>query len=491
MLVLTLNCYPSTPMKVRPLEMENGTNLYEQVAHRIEGLISEGTLQTGDRIPSVRKMHQQMNVSISTVLEAYRLLEDRGLIAVRPQSGYFVRPGLLSHRDEPNPSAPPHRALQVDTSLAVRINRALREPNIIKLGAAVADPSLLPLATLNRLIGQTLRNDPERCHSYDVLPGCEPLRHEVARRLMEAGCSITPDQILITNGTTEAMYLSLRAITNPGDTVAIESPSYYGLLEVIASLNLRALELPTHPRDGLCLDTLETALKKGSIAACALVSNFSNPLGTCMSDLHKKQLVTVLEKYNIPLVEDDIYGDLCFQGNRPKAIKAFDQKGLVLYCSSCSKTLSPGLRVGWLVAGQYQTQVEQLKLFTNMATATVNQLAIAAFLSNGGYERHLRQLRRAYYEQVMRMTQAICDYFPPETKVSRPSGGHVLWVELPAHFDALELHEQAYQHQISIAPGSMFSASGAYQNCFRLNCGLPWSDQLDQAMQTLGKLIKI
>ncbi|VXD17062.1 Uncharacterized HTH-type transcriptional regulator YdcR [Planktothrix serta PCC 8927] len=478
-------------MKVRPLETENGTNLYEQVAHRVEALISEGTLQGGDRIPSVRKMHQQMNVSISTVLEAYRLLEDRGLIAVRPQSGYFVRSNLMSHREEPNPSAPPRTALNVDTSLAFRINRSLREPNMIKLGAAVADPSLFPITTLNRLIGQTLRNAPESCHSYDVLPGCEPLRHEIARRLMDAGCSVTPDQILITNGTTEALYLSLRAITKPGDTVAIESPSYYGLLEVLASLHLRALELPTHPREGLCLEALEMVLKKGSIAACALVSNFSNPLGTCMSDLHKKKLVTILESYNIPLVEDDIYGDLCFQGNRPKAIKAFDQKGLVLYCASCSKTLSPGLRVGWAVAGQYQTQLEQLKLFTNIATATVNQLAIAAFLSNGGYDRHLRQLRRSYYEQVMRMTQAICDYFPPETKVSRPSGGHVLWVELSPEFDSMELYEQAYQHKISIAPGSMFSASGGYQNCFRLNCGLPWSEELEQAMKTLGNLIKI
>ncbi len=477
-------------MKVRPLETEEGTNLYEQVAHRIQGLIAEGTLQPGDRIPSVRKMHQQMNVSISTVLEAYRLLEDRGLIGARPQSGYFVRQKLLSHRDEPNPSAPPRTALNVDTSLAFRINKSLREPNMIKLGAAVADPSLFPTATLNRLISQTLKNYSDICHAYDVLPGCEPLRHEVARRLMDAGCSVTPDQILITNGTTEALYISLRAVTKPGDTVAIESPAYYGLLEVLASLHLRALELPTHPRDGLSLSALENALEKGQVAACALVSNFSNPLGTCMSDSHKKQLVEILQKYNIPLVEDDIYGDLPFQGERPKAIKAFDQSGLVLYCASCSKTLSPGLRVGWAVAGRYQTQVEQLKLFTNIATATVNQLAIASFLANGGYDRHLRQLRRCYSEQVMQMTQAIYDYFPPETKVSRPVGGHVLWVELPPEFDSMLLYEQAYQHKISIAPGSMFSASGAYQNCFRLNCGLPWSNELEQAMKTLGNLIK-
>ncbi|CDM92785.1 PLP-dependent aminotransferase family protein [Limnospira fusiformis SAG 85.79] len=476
-------------MKARPVEKSPGVNLYEQVANRIQSLIKEGTLKPGSRIPSVRKMHQQMSVSITTVLEAYRLLEDRGLIVARPQSGYYVRHILSLPPAEPTSSAPPGLACNVDTSIAFKINKVLREPGMIKLGAAVPDPELFPLAALNRLMGQVMRQNPEVCHSYNALPGLEPLRDEVARRLMDAGCSLTPDQILIVNGTTEGMYLSLRAITKPGDTVAIESPSYYGLLEILQSLHLKALELPTHPRSGLSLPDLENALSQGQVAACAIVSNFSNPLGSCMEDSKKKALVEILERYDIPLVEDDVYGDLGFDEMRPKAIKAFDKKGLVLYCSSCSKTISPGLRVGWVVAGRYQNTVEQLKLFTNIVTAAANQLAIAAFLANGGYDRHLRHLRRAYGEQVLRMTQAICDYFPPETKVTRPTGGHVLWVELPPHFDAIALYQEAYQRQISIAPGTMFSASGNYQNCFRLNCGLLWSPKIDMAMKTLGELI--
>ncbi|MGC9527814.1 MAG: PLP-dependent aminotransferase family protein [Limnospira sp.] len=476
-------------MKVRPVEKSPGVNLYEQVANRIQSLIEERTLQPGDRIPSVRKMHRQMNVSISTVLEAYRLLEDRGLIAARPQSGYYVRQTLPFSPQEPTPSTPPGLACRVDTSFAVRINTALREPGMIKLGAAVPDPELFPINALNRLMGQVLRQNPELCHAYNSLPGCEPLRHEVARRLMEAGCSVTPDQILVVNGTTEAIYLSLRAITKPGDTVAIESPCYYGLLEILESLHLQALELPTHPRDGISLPDLERALSGGQVAACAVVSNFSNPLGSCMDDGKKKELVEILERYDVPLVEDDVYGDLGFGESRPKAIKAFDKRGLVLYCASCSKTLSPGLRVGWAVPGRYQSKVEQLKLSTNIVTATANQLTIAAFLANGGYDRHLRNLRRAYAGQVLRMTQGICEYFPKETKVTRPTGGHVLWVELPPDLDAIALYDEAYRHRISIAPGSMFSASGNYRNCFRLNCGLPWSSQVEAAMRTLGELI--
>ncbi len=465
-------------------------NLYEQVADRIQQLIAEGTLQTGDRLPSVRKLHEQWSVSISTVLEAYRLLEDRGFIAARPQSGYYVKQTFLQVPDEPHQSAPPQKPRHVDNSLGFRVICTIRDSQTIKLGAAVPSMELLPLQALNRLMGQILRQHPTLAHAYDVPPGCESLRHEVARRLMDAGCSIAPDQIVTTNGTFESVFLSLRAVTQPGDTVAIESPTYYGLLEALEILHLKALELPTHPRDGLSLPHLEMALQKKRIAACALVSNFSNPLGTCMSDAKKQQIVELLAQYEVPLIEDDIYGDLYFEGTRPKAMKAFDREGLVLYCSSCSKTLSPGFRVGWAVAGRYQAKVEQLKWVINQTTAIAPQLTIAAFLSNGGYDRHLRQLRRAYQSQMARMTQAIHDYFPAEARVTRPDGGHVVWVELPECCNALTLYESALQQHISIAPGQIFSPSGSYANCLRLNCGLPWSNAIDQAMLKLGELIQ-
>ncbi|ESA36999.1 family transcriptional regulator [Leptolyngbya sp. Heron Island J] len=480
----------SLSSQLTPLQAATDQTLYEQVAERIQALIREGTLKPGERLPSVRKLKQQLSVSTSTVLEAYRLLEDRGFIVARPQSGYYVKTTALALPEEPSQSTPPSQIRPVDISLMLRLLRIDLSPETIHLGAAVPGVQHFPLNTLNRLMGQVMRNNPMVVHSYNTVPGCEPLRREVAKRMLNAGCSITPDQIIATAGTTEACYLALRTVTQPGDTVVIESPAYYAVLEAMNSLGLNALELPTHPQDGISLSALESALKKQSVSACMLVSNFSNPIGSCMSDRKKKALVDLLNQYDIPLIEDDVYGDLNFEGNRPKAIKAFDTEGRVIYCSSVSKTLSPGLRVGWCIPGRYQQQVEHLKVVVSHMTATAPQLAVAAFFANGGYDRHLRNLRRAYQQQMNRMLQAILDYFPAETRVTCPSGGHVLWVEIPGGFDALELFEEAIQHHISIAPGPMFSASNQYQNCFRLNTGLPWSDEIDQAMKTLGNLTK-
>ena len=289
----------------------------------------------------------QLSVSISTISEAYRLLEDRGLITARPQSGYYVKTNITAL--EPNSSAPTPKVCTIDTSIIARVYADIARPQIVKLGAAIPSAELLPLKTLNRIMSQVIRTYPEMAHSYQVLNGCEILRHEIAKKLIDAGCSIAPEQILVTNGTTEAIYLALQAVTKPGDTVAIESPSYYGLLQTLELLHLKAMELPTNPREGIGLESLEAVFKNSNIKVCALVSNFSNPLGSCMSDRHKQDLVALLNKYDVSLIEDDIYGDLSFNGHRPKAIKAFDTQGRVLYCSSVSKTLSPGLRVGWLV----------------------------------------------------------------------------------------------------------------------------------------------
>jgi DNA-binding transcriptional MocR family regulator len=463
------------------------TPLYTQVADQLADRIQAGTLQPGDRLPSVRLLHQQLQVSISTVLEAYRLLEDRGLIAARPQSGYYVK-ATLPTPEEPQVSAPPLQSNSVDNSLAFQLMTAIRRSDLLQLGAAIPPSELLPLNALNRLMGQVLRQDPALAHSYDVPPGCESLRHEVARRLLNAGCAVSPDQIITTNGTFEAVYQSLMAVTQPGDTVAIESPTYYGLLEALETLHLKALELPTHPRDGLSLPHLETALKNRQIQALALVSNFSNPLGTCMDDRKKQDVVELLTQYDIPLIEDDIYGDLHFGPTRPKAFKAFDRQGIVLYCNSYSKTLSPGLRVGWAIPGRYQAKVAQLKWVMNQTTGLAPQLTLAAFLSNGSYDRHVRTLRRHYQTQMQRMRQAIATHFPPGTRVSDPTGGHVLWVELPMPCNAVSLYHAALGQGISIAPGVIFSPSRSYQNCLRLNSSLPWTPRLDWAMETLGRL---
>ena len=463
--------------------------LYIAVAEQLAQLIEHGTLRPGDRIPSVRKMSRQRRVSISTVLQAYRLLEDQGLIEARPQSGYFVRARAWTPPGEPTISQPAKRATEVDVcELTLRVLQAVRDPALVRLGAAIPSPELLPTVQLNRCLASVSRKAPLQGAIYSMPPGELSLRTQIARRAMEGGCTLSPDEIVTTCGGLEALNLCLRAVTKPGDTVAIESPTYFGILQCIESLGLKALEIPTHPRDGVSLDALQYALEQQSIAACLFALNFNNPLGSCMPDVTKQALVTLLAEYGVPLIEDDIYGDLGYGEIRPRTAKSYDQQGLVLLCDSFSKTLAPGYRVGWCAAGKWQREVEHLKMVTTMATPTLPQLAIAEFLAEGGYDRHLRRARRVYAENVRLVSQGVGQFFPVGTRITRPAGGFVLWVELPKAVDSLELFDRAVAAGISIAPGPMFSAKNGYRNFLRLNCGTPWSSRVEGALQQLGQL---
>jgi DNA-binding transcriptional MocR family regulator len=470
------------------LEPTSDVALYVQLADAVAGQIERGVYRPGERIPSVRRLREQFGVSLTTVLEACRVLEDRGLVRSRPQSGHYVM-DTTSTRREPDASSPSSRARRVDASLAVKLNLGIGAPNEPTLGAAVQGPELMPMTALNRLLSQALRLHPTTCHSYDAPPGNPALRRAIAQRGSDTGYAVSPDEIVITSGAKEAVYLSVHAVTRPGDTVAIESPAYYALLEVLASLDVRAVEISTHPRDGINLDHLERVLRKQRIAAIALASTFSNPTGACMSDEAKQRLVRLVEEHEVPLVEDDVYGDLVFEGPRPKAVKAFDRSGLVLYCGSYSKTLSPGLRIGWAIPGRYQNRFEHLKLVVNQFTATAPQLAVAGFLDSGGFDRHLRRVRGRYREQMERTIEAVVRHFPAETRHTTPRGGHVVWIQLPAGVDAMALYEDAGSHGIRIAPGPMFSPSGGYRDFIRLNTGFPFSPAIERQIATLGDLV--
>jgi len=463
-------------------------NLYEKVADDLARLIDQGTFRPGDRIPSVRGLSRQMNISIATVMEAYRLLEDRELIEARPQSGYYVRRLYQLSLIEPKLTQPEKNPTTVSVDELVRmVIRDSRNRNLIPLGAAVPNPENLPVDKLNRILAFMARRKGTQCISYEMSNGFDALRVQVARRLLSAGCSLNPQEIVITSGCQEAVTLSLMAVCRPGDTVAIESPTYFNHLQTLEVLRLKAIEIPTHPRYGISLETLGTVLKKNRIRACLLIPNFSNPLGSLMPDDRKKALVEMLAHYNIPLIEDDIYGDLSFSPARPRVVKAFDQKGLVLLCSSFSKTLAPGYRIGWVTPGRFQTEIERLKSACTIATATAPQMAIAEFLTNGGYDHHLRKIRRIYMRQIWLMTQAVGKFFPQGTKVTRPAGGFVLWVEMPEYVDARKLYELALKNGITIAPGPIFSVRQGYRNHIRLNAAF-WSDKIEKALSTLGGL---
>ena len=304
-----------------------------------------------------------------------------------------------------------------------------------------------------------------------------------------AGCSLTPDEVVITSGCQEALGLCLRALCQPGDTVAIESPIYYGVLQAIEMQGLRALKIPTHPQDGISLDALEYALDQNTVKACVVIPNYSNPVGSLMPDGKKRRLVEMLTARGVPLIEDDLYGELGFGPARPRVAKAWDAAGNVFHCSSVSKTLSPGFRVGWAVPGRWQEAVECQKVVANLSTPTPTQLAVAEFLAGGGYDHHLRRLRRAHARQTALMGQAVAHFFPEGTKVTRPTGGFVLWVELPPESDALWLFERALSMGISLAPGPMFSARQRYANFVRLNTAF-WSPRVEGALESLGRLLK-
>lgn len=463
--------------------------LYEKIANSITELIQKGTYRSGDRIPSVRQMSKQQGVSISTVLQAYLVLENKGLIEARPQSGYYVRAAEFDQLPEPETSSPSLDPSQVSLQqLMMMVLKDTFNPELIQLGAALPNLELLPINRLNRIISRLARQSTGKAHQYEMPPGLEMLRVQIAKRSLRYGCSFSPNDIVITSGVLEAIDLCLHAVCQPGDIVAIESPMYFGILQTLEAHNLRALEIPTHQRDGISLDALQFAIQHNPIKAVLVISNFNNPLASCMPDDKKREFVRLLATHDIPLIENDALGELYFAPKRPLTAKSYDQKGLVMLCSSYSKDISPALRIGWVAPGRYKSDVEWLKFASNAATATLPQMAVAEFLVNGGYDHHLRHIRREYARNVNLLSQAVRNYFPSGTRVTRPRGGFVLWVQLPQHIDSLALYKLALQYGITIMPGYLFSPSNQFSNFIRLNAAV-WSPSIEGAVKKLGEMV--
>ena len=463
--------------------------LYHQLADQLHELIRAGTLRAGDRVPSVRRLSNQQRVSVSTVLQAYQRLEDIGVIEARPQSGYYVR-RLLPAMKEPEPSRPPKRALTVEVNeLAEAVLTYAADPNVVAFGSACPAPELFQLERVRRVISSLARRDRNALGRYGLPPGTERLRRAIARRALEWGCRIDHRDLITASGCMEAINLCLRAVTKPGDLVALESPTYYGFLQILQTLGLRALEIPTHPRTGISLEALELALAEHPVKALLVMPNVSNPIGASMSDAAKKRLVELLAEKNVPLIEDHIYAELQFDAaHPPRPAKCFDRGGNVMLCSSFSKTLSPGLKVGWIEGGKWRDRLRMLKFVASGGQNELVELAVADLIESGGYERSLRQLRRRFESQVDTARGVIAESFPRGTRVTRPVGGYILWVELPKACDTVVLFERLIERGITIAPGPMFSASQRYRNCMRLGLGQPWSERLERALREVGRL---
>ncbi len=465
--------------------------LYETLAAELAQSIQDGVLRLGDRLPSVRQASSSRAVSPSTVFQAYYLLEARGLIRARERSGYYVAVGAQTLPPEPQQASQPNEdSATVDISERVfEVLESARMRDVVPLGSAFPSPLLFPLARLAKVMASTVQQLDPWSSVDDLTPGNPQLRRQIALRYLADGLHVQPDEIVITNGALEALNLCLMAVTRPGDAVLVESPTFYAALQSLERNGLRAIEVPTHPREGMDLAALARVLERHQPKACWLMSNFQNPLGSLMPDEKKRDLVELLARHDIPLIEDDVYGELYFGNKRPAPAKAFDTKGLVMHCSSFSKCLAPGYRVGWAVPGRYTRAVARHKLTTTLAASAPAQAALAAYLEKGGYDRHLRQLRHTLAVQQTQFMEAIARYFPAGTQATRPKGGYFLWVELPNNIDALRLHRQALAQGISIAPGPIFSAHHGFTNCIRLNYGHTSDARTEAALASLGQLV--
>jgi DNA-binding transcriptional MocR family regulator len=463
---------------------------YVEVAERIERLIEKKALKVGDKLLSVRALSKEQGISLSTAFQSYYLLESKGLIEARPQSGYYVKYAHDHILDLPKVCKPVDDVVPVSLDEMISsVYHDLNSDKLIHFSLGVPSIDLMPAAKLNKAVMQAIRDSKTSCLGYEHIQGNLELRRQIARQSFNWGGTPGDEDIVITAGCVEALSLCIQAVTKPGDAVAIESPTYFAIFQLMESHGLNVVEIPTDPVIGIDLEYLEQAIPKFDIKACLFVTNFNNPLGSCIPDNRKKQLVSMLAKKEIPLIEDDIYGELYFGKTRPKTCKSFDKKGLVLLCSSFSKSLAPGHRIGWTLPGRFKEKVIKLKRMHTVATNTLSQSTIAHFLDNGRYELHLRHLRKALHTQSLRYVQAISDYFPEDTRMTRPQGGFVLWIELNKKIDTYKLHKRSLKQNIGIAPGQIFSSQARFENCFRLSYGEPWSERIEQGIKTLGKLI--
>ncbi len=465
---------------------------YQRLAQEIEHKILDRTYRPGDKLPSVRMLGSRLNLSTFTVYQAYLELEAIGLVEVRSKSGYYVAP--ISLRDIRIPAFDrifhPPREIKL-SAMINSVMAAINNPDLLPLASTTIDVELLPYRQLARILKNLSHAEIKSMLSYSLSEGDLELRRQLALWYLGFLEGISPDDIIITNGCMEAITLSLLAVVRAGDTIAIESPTNFSFLQLLKELGILVVEVPTDPLSGVDIDELRKVVENNRIRALLLMPNFHNPLGAVMPDEKKKNLVYLANSHDIPIIEDDISGELFFEGKRPLPLKAFDRKDLVLTCSSFSKTLAPGLRIGWIIPGKrLKEKLQSLKAGTTVSTSTLNQHLLARFLSGGAYERHLRSLRKSLKKQVIRTALALQKYLPPDIRIAVPRGGSLLWVQLDARADSETIYQEALERGVSIIPGVVCSNSGQYRNCIQVSCGSPFTREIEKGIEVLGAVIR-
>ncbi|CAA9196143.1 Histidinol-phosphate aminotransferase [Flavobacterium bizetiae] len=463
--------------------------LYLKIANIIEEQIFSETLKIGDKLPSIRALQKLHDVSLNTIKQSFLELESKSLIESRPKSGFYV--SKTSNRKLLIPSMNKLKLSEQKTTsedLITKVFDSLSDKDITRFSIGVPDPSLLPIAKLNKGLAKVVRNLAESGTSYEPVQGSANLRRNVAKWAIVLEGKLTEDDFVTTSGAMNAIFNCLMAVTKRGDTIAIESPVYFGIIQVAQNMGLNIIELPTHPTTGVDLEALKKVIHK--VDVCCFMSNFSNPLGSLMPDQNKKELVELLTYHNVPLIEDDLYGNLFFGTVRPKPCKYYDEAGIVMWCGSVSKTLAPGYRVGWVAPGKFKDKIIRQKMAHTVCMPSLYQEVIADFLEHGRYDHHLRNLRSTLYTNSLHFQRTIEDHFPENTKISQPQGGSFLWLELDKSIDTAVLYDKAIQQKIGFAPGRIFTQHDQYNNCMRLNFGLEWKEKVELDLKRLGQLVK-
>ena len=464
---------------------------YQQLAAEIEAKIRSGAYRPGEKLPSLRRLNKRLNHSISTIYQAYVQLETLGLIEARPKSGYYVSAGSWTGFQAPRIRREESSPREVELSAMVKaVVAAINNPSLLPLGSSTTSPELLPYKYFSRIIKGMSANELKALTPYTLTEGSLDLRRRIAQRTMGLMEEIDQEDVVVTNGCLEAVSLSLLAVVRPGDAVVMESPTFFAFLQLLKEMGVLVIEAPTDPQTGIDISELSALIKRHPVKACLLMPNFQNPLGSLMPEEHKKDLVRLLEKHEIPLIEDDISSDLYFDGGRPLPAKAFDRKGLVMTCSSFSKTLSPGLRVGWVIPGRrFKEKILNLKAGFSVSSSSLGQALVSGYLESGAYERHIRTLREKIKNQTLRTALAVRKYFPSDLRMALPRGGPLLWLELNEKVDGLKVYRRAMENGISILPGGACSGVGRYNNFIRLGCGFPYTEKTESGLKTLGRVI--
>lgn len=475
---------------MRVLDRNASEFLYQQVIEYIEKQQRSSLLKPGDKLPSLRKLSKQLEISVSTVKQAYIELEKQGAISAKPQSGYYLNADkvrTLMPRPAKWKHGTPEQVQCVD--LIEDIYQAVHQPDTVPFG--ISNPILIHPQdkALARLMRSVISRVAEKALSYGPVNGDPKLRMQLAFGYQELGIDVTPDDFVVTNGAQEAISIALQCVAQRGDVIAIESPCYFGLIEVIESLGMKAIEVYTSAEDGVDIEALESVIIEHDVTACLFSTAINNPLGSMMKDEQRRDLVSLIEKYKVYLIEDDVYGDLYFGDKRPKPAQLYSEKGVVLTCSSFSKTTAPGYRLGWLIPGKFVAQAKRIKRAISCTTPMLQQWTISEYVMTGDYDRYLAVLRKKLSYNCERMRALIAEYFPDDVCISKPQGGSVLWVRCRSYVDTQLLLAPALEQGVSFAPGRIFSPTGRYHNYMRLSYGIQWNEKIEQAIQILGKLV--